>query len=243
MFSIIGHDLRGPVGTIKSFLDLIIENPELTNEENTFEILKTMQQSLGSAYALLDNLLLWARSQRGQLEFVPSSFYIRQPIDEILNLVSDSARNKNISIESTINYNGLVFADQNMITTVLRNLVSNAIKFTQKGGKIVLSTSLIDETLNGIPNKKIEIQVTDNGIGINESDIDKILEVNEIYSTPGTDKESGSGLGIGICIDFLKKHNQKLYINNNKDITSVFEKGSTFRFYLEESMPIDEEID
>jgi len=243
MFSIIGHDLRGPVGTIKSFLDLIIENPEMTNEENTFEILKTMQQSLGSAYALLDNLLLWARSQRGQLEFAPSSFYIRQPIDEIVNLVSENARNKNISLDSLINYNGLVFADQNMITTVLRNLVSNAIKFTQKGGKIVLSTGLVSETLNGVLHEKIEIQVIDNGIGIKKSDIGKILEVNEIYSTPGTDKESGSGLGIGICIDFLKKHNQKLHINNNKDFQSIFEKGSTFKFYLGKSMENDEEND
>ncbi len=232
MFSIIGHDLRGPVGTIKSFLDLIIENPELADAENTMEILKTMQQSLGNAYSLLENLLLWARSQRDQLEFEQKSFYIKQPIDEIVSLVSDVARNKNIHIEAQINYNELVFADQNMITTVLRNLISNAIKFTQRGGTVLIVTKQYIENVNNDTKEKIEIMVIDNGIGIHKSDINKILEVNELYSTPGTEKETGSGLGIGICIDFLIRHKQKLYVYNNEDIETFFNKGTTFKFYL-----------
>jgi signal transduction histidine kinase len=235
MFSIIGHDLRGPVGTIKSFLDIIIENPEMANSENTIEILKSMQQSLGSAYTLLDNLLLWARSQRGQLEFEPRPFYIKQPIDEIIGLVSEIARNKEIEIETRINYNELVLADQNMITTVIRNLVSNAIKFTPRHGKIVVLTQQFNQTTNGLEEEKIEIKIIDNGIGIKKEDLDKILEENEIYSTPGTDKETGSGLGIGICIDFLKMHKQKLLVYNNSESEEVFDKGTTFKFYLNRS--------
>lgn len=230
MFSIIGHDLRGPVGTIKSFLDLILENPELTSIENTMEIFKTMQQSLGSAYTLLDNLLLWARSQRGQIEFKPNNFYIKQPIDESISLIAENARNKEISIETIINFNEKVYADQNMITTVLRNLISNAIKFTPRKGKIKIITSRFVHEQNGKSEEQIEVQIVDNGIGISNENINKILKMNELFSTPGTEKEQGSGLGIGICIDFLKAHDQSLIVENNQ--TTKEEKGSTFKFYL-----------
>lgn len=240
MFSIIGHDLRGPVGTIKSFLDIIIENPEMANSENTIEILKSMQQSLGSAYTLLDNLLLWARSQRGQLEFEPLPFYIKQPIDEIIALVSEIAKNKEIEIETKINYNEMVIADQNMITTVIRNLVSNAIKFTPRQGKIIVATDQFTQTNNGKSEEKIEIRIIDNGVGIKKEDLEKILEQNEFFSTHGTDRETGSGLGIGICIDFLKMHKQKLLVYNNREIEEVFNKGTTFKFYLNRSDQVDD---
>lgn len=230
MFSIIGHDLRGPVGTIKSFLDLLIENPEMTNTENTLNILKTMQQSLGSAYSLLDNLLVWAQSQRGQIEFKPQNFYIKQPIDESISLVAESARNKDISIETEIGFNQLVYADQNMITTVMRNLISNAIKFTPRNGSIKVITSRFENKINGNIQEQVEIKVVDSGIGISQANIDKILKLSELFSTPGTEKEQGSGLGIGICIDFLKAHHQKLIVENNQELHK--EPGSTFKFYL-----------
>ncbi len=226
MFSIIGHDLRGPVGTIKSFLDVIIENPEMTNSENVLQIFKTMQQSLGSAYSLLDNLLLWARSQRDQLEFKPSNFNINEPVKESIALVIESARNKGIKLETEIAQNIEVYADKNMITTVLRNLISNAIKFTKKNGLI----KVIVWIRNQDGNELAEVKVVDNGVGISKANIDKILKVNEAFSTLGTEKEQGSGLGISICIDFLKKHGQKLLVQNNKD--SSGSQGTTFKFHL-----------
>ncbi len=226
MFSIIGHDLRGPVGTIKSFLDVIIENPEMTNSDNILQIFKTMQQSLGSAYSLLDNLLLWARSQRDQLEFKPSNFNINEPVKESIALVIESARNKGIALETEIGLNIEVYADKNMITTVLRNLISNAIKFTKKNGLIKVTVAMIK--LNA--DEMVEVRVIDNGIGISKTNIDKILKVNEAFSTLGTDKEQGSGLGISICIDFLKKHGQKLFVENNKDTSDS--QGTTFKFNL-----------
>ena len=229
MFSIIGHDLRGPVGTIKGFLDMIIENPEMTESGQTLTILKTMQQSLGSAYNLLDNLLLWARSQRGKIDFNRTQFNISQPINESINLVNESAKNKNIELIKEINYAGLVMADQVMITTVLRNLISNAIKFTPKNGTIRVRTNLnvIEKEKNTA--KQVQISVIDTGIGMTDKMISQILKPSNTYTTLGTDKEQGSGLGINICIDFLKRHKQQLFIENNKDIENP---GSNFTFYL-----------
>ncbi len=231
MFSLIGHDLRGPVGTIKSFLDMILENPEMTDSEQTQVILKTMQQSLGSAYNLLDNLLLWARSQRGKIDFKPTKFIIAQPIDESLSLIAETASNKKIELIKETNYNEYVYADQIMITTVLRNLISNAIKFTHKEGKIVVQTNLKTIEKDGETVDVAEISVIDTGMGISEDMINRILKSTDTYSTLGTDKEKGSGLGINICMDFLNRHEQKLLIENNKQKNNKIE-GSTFKFYL-----------
>ena len=231
MFSLIGHDLRGPVGTIKSFLDLILENPEMAESGQTLVILKTMQQSLGSAYNLLDNLLLWARSQRGKIDFEPSEFTISQPVDESINLIIETAKNKNIELVKEPNYSGYVYADQIMITTVLRNLISNAIKFTSKKGKITVHTDLKVIEKEGETIEFAEISIIDTGIGISDEMIDRILKSSDTYTTLGTDRETGSGLGINICIDFLKRHDQKLFIENNKEKQNDTE-GSTFKFYL-----------
>lgn len=231
MFSLIGHDLRGPVGTIKSFLDLILENPEMAESGETIVILKTMQQSLGSAYNLLDNLLLWARSQRGKIDFNPAEFIISQPINESVSLIVEAANNKEIDLVKEINYLGNVYGDQIMITTVLRNLISNAIKFTPKKGEIIVRTELKVLEENGTSNEMAEISIIDNGIGISDEMIDLIIKTDGNFSTLGTEKEQGSGLGINICIDFLKRHKQELFIENNK-ITQKNIEGSTFRFYL-----------
>ena len=235
MFSIIGHDLRGPVGTIKTFLDLLIENPELTNTEDTLNILKTMQQSLGSAYTLLDNLLLWARSQRGQIEFKPEIFDIKGSVEESINLVAESSKAKNIRIRHKLGGETLVFADQIMITTVLRNLISNAIKFTPPDGEIrIEAKNLVVQKPDGHV-ELVEIQVIDNGIGIRDEDIEKILRPNEMFTTPGTDKETGSGLGLSICIDFLSKHHKQLFIEKNNGKGDKPAHGTTFKFLLDKS--------
>ncbi|MCF6240490.1 MAG: ATP-binding protein [Bacteroidales bacterium] len=225
MLSIIGHDLRGPVGTIKSFLDLLLENPEMTNTKQLRVILRTMQESLGSAYNLLDNLLLWARSQSGKIDFKQELFPISQPVDESFSLVAGMAKNKNIKLVKKLSYYGKVYADKVMITTVLRNLISNAIKFTPHEGQIIVSAKLVEaEEKNGT--LLAEISVSDTGVGISDEIIKRILKGGDIFSTLGTDKEKGSGLGINICIDFLNKHNQKMIIENNET------GGSTFKFFL-----------
>jgi len=223
MFSIIGHDLRGPVGTIKTFLDMIIENPEMTESGQTLTILKTMQQSLGSAYNLLDNLLLWARSQRGKIDFKPHKFIITQPIDESISLVLESAKNKNIELVKEIKYTGYVMADQVMITTVLRNLISNAIKFTPKNGTITVYTKLKVVDNEGDISNLVEVSVIDTGVGLTDKMISRILKLSNTY-------KQGSGLGINICIDFLKRHNQQLFIENNEKTEK--KPGSKFIFYL-----------
>jgi ligand-binding sensor domain-containing protein/signal transduction histidine kinase len=233
MFSIIGHDLRGPVGTIKSFLDLLIENPELTNTDETLTILKNMQLSLGSAYTLLDNLLLWAKNQRGNIEFNPQAFDLTEPVNESINLVIESSKSKNIHIEPIITCQDEVIADQLMITTVLRNLISNAIKFTPVNGKITVLIQKVQDQMNGENHEMVELKVIDNGVGIKDEDIEKILNPNELFTTQGTDKEQGSGLGISICVDFLNRHKKKLRIERNQNGDGVPQNGTTFSFLLD----------
>ena len=231
MFSLIGHDLRGPVGTIKSFLDIILENPEKAETIQIFEILKTMQQSLGSAYNLLDNLLLWAQGQQGKTKFRPRLFNICQPIDESIGLVLGNAKSKGLDLIKKTYYTGPVFADQLMVTTVLRNLISNAIKFTPENRKIIVKTDLIVPNGGDINKKLIEVSIIDSGIGVTEEVIDRILRSTETYTTVGTNEEKGFGLGINICIDFLKQHKQKLFVENNTE-TNGNAEGCTFKFHL-----------
>lgn len=232
MFSIIGHDLKNPVGTIKILLDLILSNQELANNEDSYRIFKSMQESLGSTYQLLENLLLWARSQRNMLDCKPKAFKIKNVINESILLTKELAVNKAITIETKINADYSVVADKNMITTVIRNLLSNAIKFTHKNGLIIIEVSQQTVVLENKNNDMIEIKIIDNGIGIDSENINKINDNNSmILSTQGTNKEQGSGLGIGICIDFLQKHNKKLFVSNNKYTNGT--SGSTFKFYLD----------
>jgi len=235
MFSIIGHDLRGPVGTIKGFLDFLIANPDKANKENTRIILLNMQQSLGSTYTLLDNLFVWARNQKGQIEFNPEAFEINRSIEDSITLLNESGRLKNIKIISQVNVKEKVFADKIMITTVLRNLLANAIKFTPMGGMIqVTAENKLQKFANGL-DELVEIQIIDTGVGIDEDKIVKILESNEMYTTDGTNLEKGSGLGLKICVDFLKKHNKELNIENNDGINGKPMNGATFRFFIDKA--------
>jgi ligand-binding sensor domain-containing protein/signal transduction histidine kinase len=235
LFSIIGHDLRGPVGTIKSFLDMLIENPDMANSEDTLTIWKTMHHSLGSAYTLLDNLLVWARNQRGLIEFVPEVFRLQELIEESIGLVEEGSKGKDISVETDIQCPDYVLGDKMMITTILRNLISNAIKFTPVNGNIIIRVR--KQLTNGqhANMDQLEILVIDNGIGINIDDIARILQQDKVFSTEGTFKEQGSGLGISICIDFLKKHGKELFIERNKGNDHRPATGTTLKFFLDKA--------
>jgi ligand-binding sensor domain-containing protein/signal transduction histidine kinase len=234
LFSIIGHDLRGPVGTIKSFLDVLIENPDLANSEDTLTIWQTMHSSLGSAYTLLDNLLVWARNQRGLIEFVPEILPLHELVEESISLVNESSKNKDITISTDFQCLDYAFGDRMMVTTILRNLISNAVKFTPSNGNVCIR---IKEHSRSGPNEKeqVEILVIDDGIGVKEEDIARILQPHTIFTTEGTFREQGSGLGISICIDFLKKHNKELNIRQNTGTDDSPKDGTTFSFLLDKA--------
>ncbi len=214
MFSIIGHDLRGPMGAIKQLFDLIVDKPEILDGN----LLTMIRETIGSTYTLLENLLLWASNQRGNVHFDAQNIKMQDIVNENFSLLSSNARNKSVELKSEIGSSVVVFGDKNMITTIIRNLVSNAIKFTPEDGRIILSAKAIDD--------KFEICVEDTGIGISEEDIALIFADNKYFTTYGTNNEKGSGLGLNLCKDFVERNGGKIWIE------SEVGKGSKFKFTL-----------
>jgi len=217
MFSVISHDLRAPLGGIKSMLDLIYEDNS-DKMEISRKSLDSLKNAADQTYNLLENLLYWSRSQRGSLVNHPEVINIYELVVENIELLRTMSKNKNIEIFNRVDENIHAYADRNMIKTVLRNLIINAIKFTDEKGTVSIS----GKENNG----KIEVEVADNGIGIQQSNLEKILNYKEYYTTFGTKREKGSGLGLNLCIDFIERNNGELFID------SEYGKGSTFTFTL-----------
>ncbi len=219
-FSIIAHDLRGPIGAVTSLLEVIITDAADITEEHRKLLLQQIYQSTENTYKLLENLLTWARSQQGEIVYEPASFRIAEIARKVEDLLTESARKKGITLTREIASDCKVYCDENMIETVLRNLVSNAIKFTGQGGKVTISASL---HVDG----QVLVSVADTGTGMSQTLLNSLFNIDK--KTPGmkgTEGETGTGLGLIISDDFLTKHGSKLVV------TSEINKGSTFSFAL-----------
>lgn len=219
MFSIIGHDLRSPLSAAKLKMDFIMRgiiDPKAEEfvDGTVFELLKTMDEALN----LLQNLLGWAKSESDQIQVIPENLDLKDIVDQTFRLLKLGSEHKKITLENTIDEGTFVHADLNTTKTVLRNLLSNAIKFTPVDGKILVNALLGDES--------VVIEVQDNGQGIPPEDISKILNPNEHFSKLGTDKEPGTGLGLVLCQNFVRKNGGTLKIK------STVGEGSTFYFDL-----------
>ena len=160
----------------------------------------------------------WSKSQLGSIIFLPKQINISESLDEVLALVELSAQKKKITIENSILTEEIVFADKHVLSSVLRNLISNALKFTNQGGKIKLSAFQSDNFLT--------ISVKDNGVGISEENIEELFKIDQGYSTKGTEKESGTGLGLILCKELISQSNGKI------SVKSTLGKGSDFQFTL-----------
>ena len=156
--------------------------------------------------ALLENLLEWSRVQIGSISFTPSQLHVESIVDEIFSLFHQFAKTKNINLEKKIDEGTTVFADKNMLTTILRNLVSNGIKFTNDGGVIEISA--------GVRDNKTFIVVKDSGIGITEENLKKLFRIDLSFSTPGTNKERGTGLGLLLCYELAQKNKGKISVES-----------------------------
>jgi two-component system, sensor histidine kinase and response regulator len=182
------------------------------------EYARIIHDSSNRAMDLLTNLLEWSRAQTGRLEFDPDFFELTSIIEEIVELYSDTAEQKSISITIKLPNAIPVFADKSIVKTILRNLISNAIKFTNPEGEIII----------GAEQRKDEliVSVSDNGIGIKEENINKLFRIDYCYSTLGTNKEKGTGLGLLLCKEFIEMHGGKIWVESKKN------KGSIFNFSL-----------
>jgi PAS domain S-box-containing protein len=217
-FSIISHDLRSPFSSIIGFSDLLAEKVREKDYEMIEEYAEIIQNSSWRVMNLLINLIEWSNSQTGTIKFNPEYFEIVELINEVTALSNDTARHKSITITRELPDAAIAFADKKMISTVLRNLISNAIKYTKPEGEIIVSVIQRGEELT--------VSVKDNGIGIEKMDLDKLFHIEESRSTRGTQKETGTGLGLLLCKEFIEKHGGKLSIESEPG------KGSDFRFSL-----------
>jgi PAS domain S-box-containing protein len=218
LFSIIGHDLRGPIGSLKQLTNMMLSDCDLTDSEMTKEILQVLQKSASDTYDLLENLLAWANSQRNEIYFSPANINLHEIIEECKILVLDPARSKDITIHNQTSFSQFVYADRNMLMTILRNLLTNAIKFSQPQSNIYLS--FIDTK------KGVIISVKDEGVGINSENLCRLFKPTEYLTTYGTLGEKGTGLGLLLCKDLVEKHGSEIRVKSDVG------KGSEFSFFI-----------
>jgi two-component system, sensor histidine kinase and response regulator len=217
-FSILAHDLKSPVGNIKALLELILSEESDFNQENLRHFLTLLGKQSTAAFNILDNLLVWAKSQRDNVEFAPKEQKLNLAIDNNIDLLENIAIKKGITLINETK--DIVFSvfDLPLISIVVRNLLANAIKFTYQNGSITINTAQ-DES-------QTIVSISDTGTGISDERIEKLFDESQFETTYGTENEKGSGLGLKLCKHFVEQHNGKIWVE------SELEKGSSFKFTL-----------
>ena len=222
-FSIIAHDLRSPFNSILGFSEILNNDFDEYDSATQKRFIGLIHNSVNRVFKLLDNLLLWSSFQRGVIVFNPEEINLYLFLVERIKLLNQSADDKSIKILSQITEDIFVNADRNMLSTIIRNLLSNAIKFTRKGGEIMITSRLISDKNNS---EATEITISDNGVGIPSEIQSKLFDVGQDISTKGTDNETGTGLGLVLCKEFVEKHGGEIWIKSEID------KGSQFIFTI-----------
>lgn len=218
-FSIIAHDLRSPFNSFLGLTQVMAENLQDLTMEEIRKFSLTMRDSVSHLYRLLENLLQWSRMQQGMILFNPEIIPLCSIIIDSLDILAEPAQAKEIEITCAIPNNLEVFADVNVVQTIIRNLVSNAIKFTPRGGKVDIAANLL-------PDRFIEISVADTGIGMDREMLDKLFRLDGKVNREGTEGETSTGLGLILCKEFIEKQGGKLWVE------SEVGKGSVFYFTL-----------
>ncbi|OFY49423.1 MAG: hypothetical protein A2W85_06150 [Bacteroidetes bacterium GWF2_41_31] len=217
-FSIIAHDLRSPFNSIIGFGNLLLEQIQKKKYQDLEKYIQIILKSSNNAMDLLLNLLEWARSQTGGMEFKLGPIDITRLINEVTGQMEPIAQEKSITISSELSSAEIIFADRDMVKTMVRNLISNAIKYSFIGGEIRITTER--------KNHHLMVCVMDQGVGIKNEVQSKLFKIDECISTLGTSKEKGTGLGLMLCKEFVDKHNGKIWVE------SKFGSGSKFCFAL-----------
>jgi len=205
-FSIIAHDLKSPFNSIIGFSNLLVRQIEEKDYAAIERYAGIIQNSSLQAMDLLTNLLEWSRSQTGRIVFTPENIDLTALIRQSIEFVYSSSQQKSITICSEILVNRPVWADKAMINTILRNLISNAIKFTKAGGEIVVSARQMSN--------EVVLSVSDNGVGMDKESISKLFRIDQNHSTLGTENEKGTGLGLLLCKEFVEKHGGRIWVGS-----------------------------
>ena len=228
-FSIIAHDLRGPMGGLMGLTDLLTEELSNMSMAEIQEFLGSMRDSATNLFKLLENLLQWARIQQGGMTFNRERVLFQPIVIESIEMIQESAKKKGISIICDISEQLEVFADSNLIQTVIRNLVSNAVKFSTRGGTVNISAKTRED-------ESVEISVKDMGIGMNQNMVESLFRIDVKNGRPGTEGEQSTGLGLLLCKEFIEKH------GGNIRVESEVGKGSVFTFNIPPVLVLEENV-
>lgn len=218
LLSIVGHDLKNWFNILIGMSDVLNANWNIINQEEIQSHINSIQSASKNGLQVLNNLLHWALSQSGQIDTTPAMFNLHQLFIEVTEQLEPKAIEKNIRLSINISEPLEVYANRRMIEIVLRNLISNSLKFTEENGSILVNALQFGDLA--------DISVQDTGIGIRPEVISKLLDEKDFYTTGGTNKEKGTGLGVSLCKDFIEKSGGKLYIESQPG------SGSTFSFSL-----------
>jgi signal transduction histidine kinase len=216
--SILAHDLRSPFNGLLGLSEVLIEDVRKLNKDEIEDIANNINKSAKSSFKLLENILSWARAKQGKIPFDPQILNFTNNCEDAVDVLNPIAKAKNITIDFSTGDHINVFADVDMFKAIVRNLVSNAIKFSNNGGAININAETNSEN--------VIISVSDNGIGIAPHNLMKLFEMAEVSTTKGTAEETGTGLGLLLCKEFVEKHGGKIWVE------SEVGKGSDFKFTL-----------
>ena len=220
---IIAHDLKNPLSSIMGFTDLLMKDYSSYDQEEVLTFVKMIHGASRQAQNLLNNLLDWSRSQTGRIRFEPGDIDLSQVVESVFKLYRLNAHEKNLQLDNRVSKGSMAYGDQNMVSTIVRNLISNAIKFTRPGGRITVSSKS--------SRNEIHIRVADTGIGIPEDLTEKLFRINEQVTRTGTANEEGTGLGLILSMEFAGKNNGTLSVKSKPG------KGSTFSLRLPRHKP------
>ena len=217
-FSILAHDLKNPFSSLHSMSELIIRDYQNLEEGEKLQVLNNIHKSAELIYNLLENLLTWSKSQSGRIEYSPAKFNLSSLIDVNINLHQVPAEKKGVVLSANAEDELFAHGDREMINTVIRNLINNAVKFSNRGGTVEVEIHSRD--------KFFEVVVRDQGIGISEENMDKIFRIDQKYKSTGTSGETGTGLGLVLCMDFVEKNGGEIWCKSGDG------SGSSFHFTI-----------
>lgn len=222
-FSIIAHDLRSPFNSVLGLTDLLMEDLPDMDADQVKHMVEIIHKAVNNLYRLLQNLLQWAQVQNGTIPFDPKPLHLRKIVDEGIEIVRESALMKDIELTAHIPEHIRVVADSNMLLTIVRNLVSNAVKFTPKGGDVGVSATVIKDN-------QVQISVKDTGIGMSQLMIQNLFRIDVKTNRVGTDREPSNGLGLLLCKEFVEKHGGRIWVESEVGM------GTTFHFTVPEQV-------
>ncbi len=213
-FSIIAHDLKNPFNTLIGYSDLLKSEFREYGQNEIHQHLSTIHETSVKGYNLLENLLKWSQTQTDKIVFEPVKINLHEIIQTCVDDIEHQSQFKDIEVHNDVPASYHIVADENLLKTILRNLISNAVKYTHRNGYITIASAKDDVSF--------EISVKDSGIGMSEKELQNLFKIDKIFSKPGTEKEKGSGLGLVLCKEFVEKHGGKIWVESDLETGSVF---------------------